>query len=561
MPRIWTAIALCLLCVCSGTGRAALPERVERLEAAPDASTVALRSATRHARPVDAGLENGWWRVTPGAGGERAEGEHAEGEHGRLLLVYHPYSAEVTVRAPPDYRPVVADIFGHGEPAHSRRALVFELASSAPVYVGIRDARYPLQLAIRSPAAYAVEDHAHVRVLWGCIGVLLGVSLVVLLFWLRLRERVYLLFALSMLSQTLYLLCAYGDAYALPGLGWLGRFGVQGIWFVATASTMVTVLFLLDFGELRPRAPRLSQWLWTVGFVLPAVLLAALLVPTGGSKAWFPPLGNGLLLLANALALVALARAWLKGGRHAGFVLIAWVPIVAVSTARAVQLGLGARLVPWLEYGLPLMLAFAAVVLVLGLADRMLMFRRERDEAKQHAEHDGLTGAYNREGIIAGLERALQESRRTHQPVAVLFLDLDRFKTINDTHGHAVGDACLRAVVQVIREQARLGDHLGRVGGEEFLLYLPGATLAAARGTAERLRSEVESRCARVMGAPVGLTLSIGVVGCSDQDDVHSLIERADAAMYQAKRDGRNRVVVFDGDAASSRPQPPAGAG
>lgn len=520
------------------------PASLQALAVADDA---AFRALPEPGHLADATGGRGWWRIQPSPAPPRSV-TGVERDSRRVLLVYYPFSAEVTVLTAPGQGVTTASIFSPSlDRAYSRRALAFPFEGDGPLYVGVASARYPLPVEIRDAHAHAVQDQTHVRLLWGSGGILIGISLAVLLFWSVLRERVYLLFSLSMALQLLYVLCAYGDAYSLPGLSWLARFGVAGIWFVATCSTIVTVLFLIEFAELRPRAPRLSFLLVWIGAVLPALLLLALVSPWPADKEWFPPLGNGLLLLANLLAIVVLLVVWRGGGRHAGFVLIAWVPMVSVSTARAVQLSAGAPLAPWLEYGLPVLMAFAAVVLVLGLADRMLTFRRERDAAQRHAEHDGLTGAYNRDGITARLGRALVEARRGHQPVAVLFLDLDHFKAINDNFGHPIGDACLRAVVQVIRDQARLGDQLGRFGGEEFLLYLPGATLAAARGTAERLRAEVESRCRRVMGAPVNLTLSIGVVECTPQDTVSSLIGRADEAMYLAKHAGRNRVVVLGG--------------
>jgi len=527
--------------------------RIERLRAAPPSlTTAAVRQLpesawTTTAQPHQlAGAKSGrgWWRLQP-----------APGSDTRALLVYHPYSAKVTVLAPPDYRARTASIFDVGlDDAHSRRALAFALADEPPrhatmprpLYIGVEGARYPLQVAVRSHADYAVEDHDHVRVLWLSLGILIGVSLVVLLFWARLRERVYLLFAASMTLQLLYVLLAYGDAYALPVLSWLAQFGVAGIWFVATSSTIVTVLFLIEFADLHPRAPWLSRALLLVGALLPGLLLVLLVSPWPADKQWFPAFGNGLLLLANAIAIITLATVWLRGGRHAGFVLIAWVPLVTVSTARAMQLGAGQPLDTWLEYGLPVTQAFSAVVLVLGLADRMLTFRRERDVAQQHAEHDALTGVFNRAGIVRRLDHAIIESRRQRLPLSVLFLDLDHFKRINDTFGHPVGDACLCAVTDVIRSQTVPEHLLGRIGGEEFLLVVPGNNRRHARDLAEYIRLQVEARCGTVKGAPVALTLSIGVVECGPEDTATTLIKRADEAMYQAKHEGRNRVVVLD---------------
>ncbi len=525
---------------------------VARIERLRDASGIApgqvaqqpetaWSSTAQEHRLAGAQQGHGWWRI-----------HAAPSTEPRLLLVYHAYSARVTVLAPPDYRPQRKSIFdARRDGGHSRRALSFEWRDTTqPAYVGVEEARYPLQVAVRTRDAFAAEDYGHVRVLWLSLGVLIGVSLVTLLFFLQLRERVYLLFAATMVLQMLYVLLAYGDAYALGVFAWLARFGAEGIWFVATSSTIVTVCFLLDFAELRPRAPVLSKVLMLVGAILPALLLLALLasglLPGTSRNAWFPPIGNGLLLAANVLAIATLLVVWLRGGRHAGFVLIAWVPLVFVTTARALQLGAGQPLNPWLEYGLPLMQAFSAVVLVLGLAHRMRTFQRERDAAQQDAEHDALTRVLNRAGTMRRLDHAIAESRHRPLPLSVLFLDLDHFKRINDTHGHAIGDACLCAVTQAIRAQMQPEQQLGRIGGEEFLLLMPGSTRRHARDLAERLRQQVEARCASVQGAAVGLTLSIGVVECQALDNVPSLLQRADEAMYRAKHEGRNRVVVLD---------------
>jgi diguanylate cyclase (GGDEF)-like protein len=222
---------------------------------------------------------------------------------------------------------------------------------------------------------------------------------------------------------------------------------------------------------------------------------------------------------------------------------LAWIPLVAVSTARALQLSAGAPLKPWLEYGLPLVLAFTAVVLMLGMADRMRAFRRERDRAQLEAERDPLTGVFNRAGIKRRLDWALAATQSEYQPLAVLFLDIDHFKPINDEHGHAVGDACLGALVRVIIAELQYGDQVGRLGGEEFLLVLPGADRRRAQDTAEHIRRSVESRCREIAGVPLGMTVSIGVAESRYGDSVADIIARADAAMYTAKRGGRNRVA------------------
>jgi diguanylate cyclase (GGDEF)-like protein len=248
----------------------------------------------------------------------------------------------------------------------------------------------------------------------------------------------------------------------------------------------------------------------------------------------------------GVLAIFGLLVAWRRGGRHAGMVLLAWVPLVVVSTARAVQLGSGAALPGWLEYGLPLVLAYAAVLLMLGMADRMRTFRRERDRAQLEAERDPLTGVLNRSGIKRRLDWALTASQGEYQALAVLFLDIDHFKRINDAHGHAIGDACLGALVRIVTAELTYGDQVGRLGGEEFLLVLPGADRRRGRDVAEHIRRLVEARCRRIAGVPLDMTVSIGVTESRPNDTVADLIARADAAMYAAKRAGRNRVVSAD---------------
>jgi diguanylate cyclase (GGDEF)-like protein len=132
-------------------------------------------------------------------------------------------------------------------------------------------------------------------------------------------------------------------------------------------------------------------------------------------------------------------------------------------------------------------------------------------------------------------------------PLAVLLLDIDHFKAINDQFGHAAGDSAIKTFTQALLSRMRRTDMLGRIGGEEFVMLLPGTDQAGAMATAERLRADVET--AEVAGeqAAIGLTVSIGVACCQAQDDsILTAIDRADRAMYQAKNSGRNRVATLE---------------
>jgi diguanylate cyclase (GGDEF)-like protein len=187
-----------------------------------------------------------------------------------------------------------------------------------------------------------------------------------------------------------------------------------------------------------------------------------------------------------------------------------------------------------------------SLMLVFALADRMSSLRRERDRAASDAERDGLTGALNRRGIDLRLAQALAEARRRQQVLAVLFVDIDHFKKVNDQFGHAVGDRCLDNVVARIGSELRVADSLGRYGGEEFVAVLPGAGVQQALAAAERIRADIEFRCREVDGHPVRITASIGVAVFDLATDIEpaALLAVADAALYQAKRAGRNRVVL-----------------
>ncbi len=477
-------------------------------------------------------LGNGEWRVQPVAGIDTP-----------LLLIYHPYSARVTVLDRAGGMPVSQSVFdAHLDPRYSRHALVFPLRGEGPLYVRVEGARYPLHVAVESRARHAQADLAHTRILMSAMGVVLGVSLTVLLFWAMLRDRVYLLYAGTILSELLYILCSYGEAYSLPGLRWLAVFGPPGIWCIATLATMLGTRLMIEYADLQPLTPRLTRWLAWIGIYLPAALLLFLLFPWPADKTWFPDYGNVLFLGSHLLGLVCLCLAWRRGSRHAAYFLAAWVPLIAFGTFRAVRISLGAWVENWADYGYPVVLAFAAVVMALGLADRMLTFRRERDTAKQHAERDGLTGVLNRSAIEYRLDWAILERQREHIPLSLLFIDLDFFKQINDRYGHTLGDHCLRAVTRVISEEFQYGDQLGRLGGEEFVLVLTGVDAASAARIGERVRGRIERECAVVDDTAVGVTASIGVAECTSQDSVASLIKRADEAMYRAKREGGNRV-------------------
>jgi len=164
-------------------------------------------------------------------------------------------------------------------------------------------------------------------------------------------------------------------------------------------------------------------------------------------------------------------------------------------------------------------------------------------QLRRSAELDALTGTFNRRTIDQWLVRGFSEAERDGHPISVLFVDMDHFKAINDKYGHACGDQCLRMVAQTLRSALGEGDLLGRYGGEEFIAVLPGRGGAAARVVGEQLRGDVERLTIDWEGQSLRLTVSIGVATRLEEDARPAdTIDRADKALYAAKRNGRNCV-------------------
>jgi diguanylate cyclase (GGDEF)-like protein len=250
-----------------------------------------------------------------------------------------------------------------------------------------------------------------------------------------------------------------------------------------------------------------------------------------------------LTMVSIPILIAGAVLSWQHGGRRGGLFLGAWLPALLLATVRVLQLRMHLPLPPWLEFGLPAALAYANLMLAFVLAGQTLSFRYERDVAHRLAEHDPLTGALNRRAILARLRAEFAKARQSGEPLSLLFLDLDHFKNINDSFGHRAGDQCLRGVIGPIAGELRQGDALGRYGGEEFLILLPGAAAADAGVVAERIRRRVQELSILVSGMRIGLTASLGVAAIDDEVGIpDDLIERADAALYRSKAGGRNLV-------------------
>lgn len=205
----------------------------------------------------------------------------------------------------------------------------------------------------------------------------------------------------------------------------------------------------------------------------------------------------------------------------------------------------------YIYVGVSTMLAFSAFGYLLG---------RQGDRLAELSETDSLTGLANARRLFDRLELELARSRRYREPLALLLIDLDGLKCVNDQFGHAAGDEAIRSLANVIRSQLRDTDVAGRWGGDEFGVVAPHTSSDAAVSLAERIRALIPQE-----GTPWRLSGSVGVAAVDPQIhvgavDSPTLMSAADAALYEAKRTGRNRVAVASHARAGRPPRPPIAA-
>jgi diguanylate cyclase (GGDEF)-like protein len=474
------------------------------------------------------------------------------GDSRPVLAIGGNMRARVTAYLPPDYRAHTETIYDATlDPRFSHHAVVFPMPeawrANQPVYLALGDPgqTQPIQVRVVDIDSYQTRDLWHVRLSTLFTSVQVAMVLVILCFWLVLRDRMFLSFIAYVSAEVIYQMTVSGELFAMPGASLLSPLGYHTGECMAGLSAAFSVMFVLDFARLDQRTPRLARVLgW---FRWPYLGLAlAVWIPFLHIHVWLPNTLNLLLIFSTVLALWAGWLAWRRGSRQAGFFLLSWVPLLTLTMARVLQLIAGWPLPAWLEYGFPASMAYAAVIITVGLADRTLQVRRERDRATRMAEFDSLTGVFNRRAILERLHKRWQPETGRPGPLAVLFLDIDHFKQINDSRGHAAGDACLCALTGAIRAELGEGDRLARYGGEEFVAMLVDGSALQATLVAQRIAARAAAMRVPMGDHPIKLTVSIGVaVRTTDMASVESLVDCADLAQYRAKAEGRNRVVVY----------------
>lgn len=450
-------------------------------------------------------------------------------EAGRLIGRAGPYATE-------------------GEGAFQSRTGYFRLlpglAAGTEIEVAINaGARAEVYPELRGIAEVRDELVDRTRFLTGIITILLTMAAASLLLYAATRERIVLIFAVYTFAQASYVAFATGEIATLPGLDAVRPFVHLGVmWSVALAATGVAQFvrhLTQDLPEVRWALKAITWFRWGFGIIALGGILGTALP---GLQPATAAVGNVIVLLWSVYFMVITVIAARRGSRPALLMAFGWGVMWFATVARAGQF-LRGEYSPVLDHLFPASMALAAISMAFSIADQWRRQRHELHLARHAAETDGLTGVLNRRAIESRLTVACADAIRRGQDLAVLFIDLDHFKAINDHHGHAVGDLCLQRAVEPIRTELRASDGVGRWGGEEFVVLLPGADLASAQAIAERIRQQIAGLDIAVSGGPLRLTASIGVAAMGQGiETADALVAAADDAVYAAKRGGRNRV-------------------
>ena len=341
-------------------------------------------------------------------------------------------------------------------------------------------------------------------------------------------------------------LALWGTAHVVAGAGFLSL--MLGVALHEFDCVVLGGTLLSCQASLIWKAARDLDGKWAP---LPVALLAPILVGAGSDA---PVIRDnpGALALAVGATYTFATVVTLWGGRHER--LIARWPLVILAGVHgaALLIGIystfsgatGRSTVPSLNslFGF---IYFETIIFAFGTSIFLFALVKERKEAasSKAARIDPLTGIANRAAFLDGAVRLLERCRRDGAPIAVMMFDLDRFKGINDRHGHAIGDAVLRQFCGAAASALRPGDMFGRMGGEEFAVVLPGSSIEAAGARADRIRVVFSESGRKVHERQVDATVSVGVSGSLDaREPLDVLLEYADRALYGAKTEGRNRV-------------------
>ncbi|WP_053077439.1 GGDEF domain-containing protein [Chromobacterium sp. LK11] len=372
----------------------------------------------------------------------------------------------------------------------------------------------------------------------------LALTAVITMFWLRNRdERAFLYF------------CAAGASVSLGGVFSLLPVGLPP-WPQLAFNNLLWMLFhplaLCGVRHLNGKKPRVWQSLLLVAAGMAAYLQAG-------------PADMGRRTIAVCLVyliawLLAARELWPGRTRIAGagrkMALAVCLLYALLSLTRLVHAGWAGEVYDADAMRFSMLASLGMHWLSFGfiLCALYICYERALERTQHQASHDGLTNLLNQRRFRELAEAACRRAWREREPLALLLLDVDHFKSINDRHGHQFGDLVLQQLAACLRAEARGDDIVGRYGGEEFVMLLPRAGLRDAHAAAQRIMRAVDALRPQPAAAapPLRISVSIGVASTSQQpyDDLSSLFRAADSQLYRAKRNGRNRIELAEGQYA-----------
>lgn len=445
------------------------------------------------------------------------------------------------------------EVCGHMQDARTRDSrfragigmvVVPEAGDMEPIRVAWEEplqARWIPTVRLGAPSPVQQNDTLRLVIRTACIAIALALGLSAIIGFVTTRGREFLGYIVACLLLVVWQAVLSGlSGYPEP---WLPVGADAPAWLAATSAMNLAVISWMLWWLCGGRDLLWGSRRWLLAAVALLCLLAAMtpLLPL----AWLSLMSTGLdhgLDVVCAIAVLLAIWSLRRGDRHAVDGLVAVVPLLLLVMLDLVGYPL---LVQYRVEANQLAVTGFLIVAAYPLNRSVGHLRRQRDEMRRLADTDTLTGLPNRRAGLRQLERYFEQARANGQPLSIGFLDIDLFKQINDRYGHDVGDDVLVSVARTLESGVRSREDVIRMGGEEFLILLPGTSIDLALPRLEQLRQRVTRQAQELEHAGLVVTVSIGLAELqADDADTPELLRRADNAMYRAKREGRDRVVA-----------------
>jgi len=454
--------------------------------------------------------------------------------------------------------------------------LIIPSAKQLTLYLRVQsEGSIQVPMTLWNDTAFHEQDEVETALIGIYFGIIMVMMLYNLFLYLKVYEPAYIYYVMYVLMFGLFVAGLSGWGYMFL---WPQRVDFQqyGLAIFIVFGSIFVCRFTHYFLDLPNTAPRIGKLLVASVYIL--LVLLCLLPFTS-----YHLIVQGALVMVFVVSLTALFSGvllWRQGVVMAPYFTIAWSTfLIAVMLATLEKFGLLSRAF-WTESLLPVGMALEVILLSLALGERINRERQQRISAQEEvialqernqaeleqkvrdrtvaleeanaklaflATTDGLTGIFNRRHLLELGVEALHVAIRYKHSIAVIMLDVDHFKHVNDTYGHDAGDKVLQHIVAICKDLNRETDVFGRLGGEEFGLILLEPAALSAPMVAERIRSRIESSPIDYEGESIGVTVSQGVCELDHPPEgltIDQMLRVADEALYEAKASGRNRVVV-----------------